>query len=77
MPSLLSTVTQLPWMERLRLADVTMWMGDGHFHNTLHNDPHDNALCQLHGRVPPQLPDPLAALSSMPRHAEKDVSLRL
>jgi len=49
MPSLLSTVTQLPWMERLRLADVTMWMGDGHFHNTLHNDPHDNALCQLHG----------------------------
>jgi len=49
MPSLLATLTPLPWMERLKVIDLTMWMGDGHFHNTLHNDPHDNFLCQLHG----------------------------
>ena len=28
---------------------ITMWLGDGHFHNTLHNDPWDNFLCQLQG----------------------------
>ncbi len=38
-----------PWMEVLRLIDLNFWLGDGHFRNTLHFDPHDNFLCQVRG----------------------------
>ena len=36
-------------MERLRLKSLNVWLGDGHFRNTLHFDPHDNFLCQTKG----------------------------
>ena len=38
-----------PWMDVLRLIDLNFWLGDGHFRNTLHFDPHDNFLCQVRG----------------------------
>lgn len=38
-----------PWMDVLRLNDLNIWIGDGHFRNTLHFDPYDNFLCQVRG----------------------------
>lgn len=50
MPRLLQDVTiPVSWMERLRIHDLNVWLGDGLFRNTLHNDPQDNFLCLIHG----------------------------
>ena len=49
MTNLLRDMTPLPWMEQLNVRDLNVWLGDGHFRNTLHNDPFDNFLCQLRG----------------------------
>jgi len=50
MPALLSSLSPLDWMEAFRIFDLNVWIGDGHFHNTLHNDPYDNFLCGIRGR---------------------------
>ena len=57
MAGLLHDLKPLPWMESLRLNDLNIWLGDGHFRNTLHFDPYDNFLCQIRGakRVWPSL----------------------
>ena len=47
MSGLLADLAPLPWMGPLRLNDLNVWLGDGHFRNTLHNDPYDNFLCQV------------------------------
>ena len=31
------------------MRDLNIWLGDGHFRNTLHYDPFDNFLCQVRG----------------------------
>ena len=49
MPSLLRDMAPLPWMEHLDVRDLNIWLGDGHFRNTLHYDPFDNFLCQVRG----------------------------
>ena len=49
LPRLLADLRPNPWMERLRLKSLNVWLGDGHFRNTLHFDPHDNFLCQTKG----------------------------
>lgn len=49
MVGLLADLTPLPWMRTLRLNDLNVWLGDGHFRNTLHFDPYDNLLCQVRG----------------------------
>ena len=49
MSGLLRDLRPLEWMEKLRLTDLNFWLGDGHFRNTLHNDPYDNFLCQIRG----------------------------
>jgi len=49
MSGLLADLAPLPWMAPLRLNDLNVWLGDGHFRNTLHNDPYDNFLCQVRG----------------------------
>ena len=49
MPGLLRDLAPLPWMVNLRIQDLNFWLGDGHFRNTLHNDPFDNFLCQVRG----------------------------
>ena len=37
-------------MASLRVRDLNIWVGDGHFRNTMHNDPYDNFLCQVRGQ---------------------------
>ena len=50
MPLLLADMAPAEWMRQLRVRDLNVWIGDGLFRNTLHNDPYDNFLCQLAGR---------------------------
>lgn len=49
MSGLLEDLAPLPWMSLLRVKDLNVWIGDGHFRNTLHFDPQDNFLCQVRG----------------------------
>jgi len=50
MPHLLEDVSSpVGWMEQLRIHNLNLWLGDGLFRNTLHNDPQDNFLCLVHG----------------------------
>ena len=61
LPSLVREMAPLPWMERLHVHDLNVWLGDGHFRNTLHFDPYDNFLCQLRGAKHLQLWPPEAS----------------
>ena len=49
MAGLLVDLAPLAWMEPLKINDLNVWLGDGHFRNTLHFDPYDNFLCQVRG----------------------------
>eukprot|EP00966_Prymnesium_polylepis_P028168 651200-Prymnesium_polylepis.1 len=49
MPSLLLDLEPLEWMGGLRVRSLNIWLGDGQFRNTMHNDPYDNFLCQVRG----------------------------
>ena len=61
LPSLVRDMAPLPWMERLHVHDLNVWLGDGHFRNTLHFDPYDNFLCQIKGAKHLQLWPPEAS----------------
>ena len=65
MPWLLAAMAPLKWMEELRVEHLNIWIGDGLFRNTLHNDHYDNFLCLIRGRKhvllwPPEQRDNLA-----------------
>lgn len=65
MPWLLADMTPLKWMEALRVEHLNIWIGDGLFRNTLHNDHYENFLCLIRGRKhvllwPPEQRDNLA-----------------
>ena len=65
MPWLLADMAPLKWMEELRVEHLNIWIGDGLFRNTLHNDHYDNFLCLIRGRKhvllwPPEQRDNLA-----------------
>mmetsp|Transcript_39654 Transcript_39654/g.91068 ORF Transcript_39654/g.91068 Transcript_39654/m.91068 type:complete len:251 (+) Transcript_39654:63-815(+) len=49
MPRLLRALAPLDWMSTLHVRSLNIWLGDGLFKNTMHNDPYDNFLCQIRG----------------------------